>query len=179
MLQASGAGRTDPSALHTKGTVMNQTISISLTAAVLFGGSALAQTATQTFAQTAPKETAGPLQDAAETSLQLSDTEGMLQAVLVRENHTAGLGTGGFSTAGLSTATLQKSGTWFSSVHLGSSLSEVSDYYQNTLTQLGFEGTTESVSETLMVWTFEKGGRQLSAVFNRGGNGVVANISWL
>lgn len=132
---------------------MNRLHIIALTATVFFGGLGAAQTP----------------QTVTETSLRLSDTQGILRAVLVS----------GDSTTGLSTETLQQSGTWFSSVHPRSSLSEVSSYYQTALTQLGFGGTAESVSEEVTVWAFEKDGRQISVVFNRQGNGVVANISWL
>lgn len=130
---------------------MNQVHVVALTTTMLFGGLGAAQT---------PQN--------AET-LHLSDTEGVLQAALVSGGGRAGLGT----------ETLQQSGTWFSSAHPRSSLSEVSSYYQTVLTQLGFEGTAESVSEEVTIWTFRKGERRISAVFNHGKDGVVANVSWL
>lgn len=123
-------------------------------------------------AQPAPQETARRVQSAAETSSRLTglrDQGGALRAVLVSADNGLGLGT----------IALQESGTWFSSVHPYSSLSEVLSHYQNEFARLGFRGTIKSVSEEITVWTFEKAGRRVSAVFNYQGDDVIANISWL
>ncbi len=113
-------------------------------------------------AQTAPSAVTSPY-------LQLRD-DGSLRATLVSS---------GGSTASIRTSTLKQSGTWFASVHPQTSLTEVADYYWDALTRLGFERTSESATEKVVIWTLQKDGRQVSVVFNQQGAGVVANISWL
>ena len=130
------------------------TLRIILTAAVLWGSFA--------GAQAAPSAVTSP-------HLQLRD-DGSLRATLVSS---------GGSTASIRTATLRQSGTWFTSVHPQTSLTEVADYYRDAFTRLGFKRTSESATEKVVIWTLQKGGRQVSVVFNQQGAGVVANIAWL
>ena len=134
---------------------MTSVTGLILTAAVFWGSFA--------GAQTAPSPVTSPY-------LQLRD-DGSLRATLVSS--------GASSTASIRTSTLKQSGTWFASVHPQTSLTAVADYYWGALTRLGFERTSESVTEKVVMWTLQKGGRQVSVVFNQQGEGVVANISWL
>lgn len=66
----------------------------------------------------------------------------------------------------------------FRTVHANTSLTEILDYYWNTLTELSFESSVETMSRFDMVYAFENGNRAVTAVFSQQGNSIVADLSW-
>lgn len=68
--------------------------------------------------------------------------------------------------------------TGFQAVHADTSLTEIVDYYWNTLTELGFESSVKTMSRHEIVYAFENGDRAVTAVFSQQGDRVVADLSW-
>lgn len=66
----------------------------------------------------------------------------------------------------------------FRAVHTDTSLTEIVDYYWNTLTDLGFQSSVKTMSRYKIAYAFENGNRDLTAVFTEQGDSVVADLSW-
>ena len=68
--------------------------------------------------------------------------------------------------------------TGFTVTHDSVALSAVADAYVQSLTALGFKATPQaSTNDNLMIYTFDRNGSQIRAVFHREGSNVSAHLS--
>lgn len=69
----------------------------------------------------------------------------------------------------------------FQAVHADTGLTEIVDYYRNTLTltELGFGSLVETISRYGVVYAFEKGDHAMTAVFTQQDDSVAADLSWI
>lgn len=68
-------------------------------------------------------------------------------------------------------------GAGFQAVHATTSLTDIVDYYRNTLTKLNFKSSVETISRYKIIYAFENSYRDLTTVFTQQDDSVVADLS--
>jgi len=67
----------------------------------------------------------------------------------------------------------------FRALHADTTLSEVTSYYWDALSELGFSSSMDAGSRRVTSYRFENDDSRLLAVFTQNGGNVVADLSWI
>lgn len=67
----------------------------------------------------------------------------------------------------------------FRALHADTTLSEVTSYYWDALSELGFTSSMEAGSRRITSYRFENGDSRLLAVFTQNEGNIVADLSWI